>query len=251
METDKYTIAPGNVYKYCCDNDQGYGYMVPVRTSDGWDFIDTYHLDIPMMKTGETSDEASVRRITELGFGEHDGYVRDCLRNFYYCNAYFHNKEVPRNLTLMFNVNDYDITSRRNASDFDDDNVVMDVPMYMEQHFDWNSGKTLGLCFVRKGAEKSQTKEFRNLLNEANNLIVKPSAESASFLLEEAKKKLNELENAGLSTPQDELEFDFLVRKTEIINKCAEDLKKAFGDHLTQIRNSDSLDKEEKENNVN
>lgn len=250
METNKHTIAPGDVYKYRCDNDQGYGYMVPVRTSDGWDFVDTYHLDIPTMKTDETSDEASIRRIIELGFGEHDGYVRYCSRNFYYCNAYFHNKAVPLSLTLMFNVNDYDITSRRNAIDFDDDDVVMDVPMYKEQHFDWDSGKTLGLCFVRKGAEKSQRNEFINLLNEANNSIVKPYAEKASSLLGEVEKKLHELENAGLSTPQDELKFDFLVRQTEIINKCAEDLREAFGDHLTQIRNSVSIDKEEKENNI-
>ncbi|WP_298626644.1 hypothetical protein [uncultured Senegalimassilia sp.] len=68
-------IFPGNVYAYRCDNDQGYGIMVPVKTSRGWDLIDTYHLSPPSMKPGETLDEASVREITELGSGEYDGYV--------------------------------------------------------------------------------------------------------------------------------------------------------------------------------
>lgn len=27
-------IRPGDVYEYRCDNDQGYGYMIPVKTTD-------------------------------------------------------------------------------------------------------------------------------------------------------------------------------------------------------------------------
>lgn len=54
METDKHIIAPDDVYEYKCDNNQGYGYMIPVKTSVGWDFIDTYHLDRPWAENGET-----------------------------------------------------------------------------------------------------------------------------------------------------------------------------------------------------
>lgn len=64
------SIRPGDVYAYRCYNDQGYGIMVPVKTSDGWDFIDTYHLHSTSMKPGETLDEASVRNIIELGSGD-------------------------------------------------------------------------------------------------------------------------------------------------------------------------------------
>lgn len=42
-------IRPGDVYAYRCDNHQGYGIMVPVKTSRGWDFIDTYQLDSPLI----------------------------------------------------------------------------------------------------------------------------------------------------------------------------------------------------------
>ena len=66
-------IMPGDVYEYRCGNDQGYGYMIPVKTSNGCDFIDTYQLDNPWLQDGETKDEASIRRIIELGNSEHDG----------------------------------------------------------------------------------------------------------------------------------------------------------------------------------
>lgn len=105
-------IRPGDVYEYSCCNDQGYGYMIPVKTSGGWDFIDTYQLGIPWSKDGETSDDASIRRIIELGHGEHDGYVSNQTSMFYHRNAYFGKAAVPRGLRLAFNLNDY---NRRHA----------------------------------------------------------------------------------------------------------------------------------------
>lgn len=44
-------IRPGDVYEYSCCNDQGYGYMIPVKTSGGWDYIDTYQLAYHGVKT--------------------------------------------------------------------------------------------------------------------------------------------------------------------------------------------------------
>lgn len=217
-------IRPGDVYAYRCDNGQGYGIMVPVKTSDGWDFIDTYHLGSPSMKPGETLDEASVRNIIELGSGEFDGYVSRVVSNFYHQNAIFHCEEVPSRLTLLFNVSDYDIISRREARDFDDDDVVLFVPMYREQHFDWGSGRTLGLCFVRKGAKKDPAAEFRALLGEASDSIVEPRASSAATLLGRAQKKLRELEDLGLSTKEAEDAVSRLAKRIRVINKCREEL---------------------------
>lgn len=57
------------------------------------------------------------------------------------------------------------------------------------------------------------------------------------FFLDEVEEKLHELESVGLSTQRDELEFAFLVRRTETINKCVEDLKEASQDHLACLRN--------------
>lgn len=189
METDKHIIAPGDVYEYKCDNNQGYGYMIPVKTSVGWDFIDTYHLDRPWAENGEIAVDASIRRINELGCGEHDGFVSK--RAFFFChqNVLYSAQEVPSDLRFVFNLNDYEPLPYRECSDYDTNDTIIFVPLYREQNFDWDSGITRGLCFVRKGAEKNKANEFQNLLNEARNLIIE-----ASFLLEEIEKKLHELE---------------------------------------------------------
>ena len=239
MSDDDY-ILPGNVYEYYCDNDQGYGYMVPVRTSDGWDFIDTYHLDIPATKSDETSDEASVRRITELGFGEHDGFVRDRLSNFYYHNASFHKRTVPCRLTLAFNVNDYDITSRRKAGDFDDDDVLMDVPMYREQHFDWDSGRARGLCFVRKGAKESARNEFDNLCYDAVRSFVTPSSGAAAKFIDEATEKLRELEGRGLATPRDRAYLTHIEKYERIFSKFRDDIAKENNEYMLEMTRIDN-----------
>lgn len=217
-------IRPGDVYKYSCGNNQGYGIMVPVKTSRGWDFIDTYQLGSPFRKDGETGDEASVRQIIELGLGEHDGYVSRAASNFYHKNVISHCDYVPSRLTLLFNVGDYDVISRREARDFDDDDVEIFIPMYREQHFDWGSGVALGLCFVRKGAKKSPAAEFRALLGEASDSIVEPRASSAATLLGRAQKKLRELEDLGLSTKEAEDAVSRLAKRIRVINKCREEL---------------------------
>ncbi len=222
---DEGLIRPGDVYAYRCDNDQGYGVMVPVKTSRGWDFIDTYHLRPPSMKPGETLDEASVREIIELGTGEFDGYVSRVVSDFYHKNAIFHCEEVPSRLTLLFNVSDYDIISRREVGDFDDDDVAISISMYGEQHFDWGSGRTLGLCFVRKGAKKSPVAEFRTLLREASGSINEPYAGNAASFLSRAEKKLRELEDLGLSTQKDEDAVSRIAKRIEIINRCVEELR--------------------------
>lgn len=234
MTDDNGCILPGNVYEYHCDNDQGYGYMVPVRTSDGWDFVDTYHLDIPVMKLGETSDEASVRRITELGLGEHDGYVNCRLSDYYHHNASLHNRSVPCGLTLAFNVNDYDVVPQRRVRDFDDDDVVMNVPMYREQHFDWDSGTARGLCFVRKGASTSVRHEFENACNDAMRSIVAPSSKMAAEFIGSATARLRELEDRGLATPRDRAYLSHIARRERIISKCCEDLSNEIREYVLE-----------------
>lgn len=217
-------IRPGDVYAYRCDNDQGYGIMVPVKTSDGWDFIDTYHLSTPPMKPGETLDEASVREITELGSGEYDGYVGRVVSNFYNKNAILHCKTVPSRLTLMFNVSDYDIISRREARDFGDEDVEIFVPMYREQHFDWGSGRTLGLCFVRKGAERSIAREFDFLCVDAWQQLTMPGVGMAEEFLEKAQDKLKELEESGIATQVDKSRVLEIKRCIKAIEKCRDEI---------------------------
>lgn len=227
-------IRPGDVYEYSCSNDQGYGYMIPVKTSSGWDFIDTYQLGIPWSKDGETSDDASIRRIIELGHGEHDGYVSRATSTFYRRNAHFRVTAVPYGLRLAFNLNDYDKASSRECENYDDGDVVYYVPLYREQHYDWNSGRARGLCFVRKGAEKDRVNEFRSLLREASGSIVTPYAGNAASLLSRIEEKLRELEDLGLSTQRDKDDVSYLAKRIEIIGKCTKELGKVNRERIAQ-----------------
>lgn len=220
-------IRPGDVYAYRCDNDRGYGIMVPVKTSDGWDFIDTYHLHSASMKPGETLDEASVRNIIELGSGEHDGYVSRVVSNFYHKNAILHCETVPSRLTLMFNVSDYDVISRREARDFDDDDVAIFIPMYREQHFDWDSGRTLGLCFVRKGAARSLAREFYFLCADAWQQLTMPGVGMAEEFLAKAQAKLKELEESGIATQGDKARVLEIKMCITAIEECRDKIDDA------------------------
>lgn len=238
------TIRPGDVYEYSCHNDQGYGYMVPVRTSSGWDFIDTYHLDIPWMKDGEKKDEASIRRIIELGHGEHDGYVSRATSSFYHTNAHFGKVEVPNGLRLKFNISDYDVAQRRECDDYDGGDVIVYVPLYREQHFDWNICRTLGLCFVRKGAKKSPVNEFRSMLADAYSSIIVPSIWISDTKLGEIKEKLRDLEGSGLSTRRDEDDVSRLAKRIEAISECVVKLREIDSECEAQRRDQCSTDEE-------
>ena len=245
------SIKPGDVYEYRCGNDQGYGYMIPVKTSAGWDFIDTYQLDIPSRKAGETGDDASIRRIIELGSGEHDGYVSRATSSFYHRNARFGRTTVPCDLRLAFNLGDYDVASRRECADYDGGDVVMFVPLYFEQHYNWDSGRALGLCFVRKGAKKSPVAEFRSLLEEASSSIVEPYAGRAAFLLGKVEEKLRELEGAGLSMQRDEDAASRLAKRVGIIEKCTEDLRAVDRERTAQLVDSGSTGEKRTGDNEN
>lgn len=235
MKASDEGIRPGDVYCYRCDNDQGYGIMVPVKTSRGWDFIDTYHLHSPSMKPGETLDEASVREIIELGSGERDGYVSRVVGNFYHANAIFHCEEVPSRLTLLFNVSNYDIISRREVRDFDDDDVAIFIPMYREQHFDWDSGRTLGLCFARKGAVRSLAREFNSMCVDAWQQLTMPGVGMADEFLEKAQDKLRELEASGLAAQGDKARVIEIKMCIKAIEECRDEIDAACAWYHSQI----------------
>ena len=232
-------IRPGDVYTYNCDNDQGYGIMVPVKTSSGWDLIDTYHLDFPTRTHGETDSAASVRRIAELGNGEHDGYVREKACNFYHRNARYGAREVPSELQLLLNLGDYDVATRRKCRDYDDDDVVIDVPLYREQHFDWDSGVTRGLCFVRKGAARSLAKEFNSMCVDAWQQLTMPSVGMAAQFVEKAHAKLREIEAAGIDAGNGKTRLLEIVMCINAIRECRDEIDSAHECYLLQTKEED------------
>lgn len=223
-----------------CNNDQGYGYMIPVKTSKGWDFIDTYQLDYPWKEDGESEEEASVRQIIELGISEHDGYVDRKTSPFYHHNIHLGRTEVPFGLQLLLNLNDYDIMPRRKSEDYSGCDVVYNVPLYREQNFSWNFGKALGLCFVKKESKKNLVKEFLNLLTNASSSITRPYAGESTFYLNKAKEKLTELESLGLATQKDKDAVQRLSKRVEVINKCVEDLREINMKYLAKLKDMEN-----------
>lgn len=153
---------------------------------------------------------------------------------FYHRNAYLKKTAVPYGLRLAFNLNDYDATSSRKCEDYDDSDVVYYVPLYREQHYSWNFGRALRLCFVRKGAEKDRVNEFRSLLREASGSIVTPYAGNAASLLSRIEEKLRELEDLGLSTQRDKDDVSYLAKRIEIIGKCTKELEKVNRERIAQ-----------------
>jgi hypothetical protein len=236
MKCNTDIIMPGDVYEYTCNNEQGYGYMIPVKTSYGWDLIDTYQLENPSLKPGETLDEASIRRIIELGSNENDGYVKRATSDFYFHNVCLEREEVPDGFQLLLNLNDYDIATLRECEKYDGSDVILHVPLYREQHFHWRSGKTLGLCFVKKNAKKNPCNELTNLVRECFSSITPSYAGIALFHFDKIKEKLNELENLGLATQAHRVSVSCLEKRIEIINKCNEDLKKVNKEYLDLIK---------------
>lgn len=226
--------------------------MIPVKTSKGWDFIDTYQLGIPLRRgEGETGADASIRQIIELGCTEHDGYVRHATSSFYYHNVHYTRNEVPYNLHLIFNLNDYKVMSNRECDDYDDKDVVKFVPLYFEQNYSWHFGKTFGLCFVRKNAEKNPVNEFKSLLSEVSGSVTEPSAWYAANRLDEVKKKLSELNALGLSTQESEDAVSRLAKRIEIINECTEKLKEINRERMSQRCDSNSTNEERTVGNEN
>lgn len=136
----------------------------------------------------------------------------------------------------MFNVSDYDIISRREARDFDDDDVAIFIPMYREQHFDWDSGRTLGLCFVRKGAERSLAREFYFLCVDAWQELIMPGAGMAEEFLAKAQAKLKELEESGVASQGDKARVLEIKMCIGAIEKCRDEIDTACEWYHSQIR---------------
>lgn len=130
--------------------------------------------------------------------------------------------------------------SRRECDDYDSGDVIIFVPLYFEHHYSWNIGRALGLCFVRKDAEKSPVNEFRSLLEEASSSIIKPYAGTAAFLLGKVEEKLHELERAGQSTKIDKDAVYRLAKRIEAIDKCSRDLREIDREYMAQLRDSGS-----------
>lgn len=161
---DPATVRPGDIYQHHFGNDQSYGYSIPVKTSRGWDLIDTYQLGMLSCHSDENSEQASIRRVIELASTPHDHYVNRCTSNFYHRNASLGVNRPRSDYELVCNLTELDVVSDREADDYESDQVVRHIPLYFEQNFSWGKGRTMGLTFVRKGAVPSLERKLRAFL---------------------------------------------------------------------------------------
>lgn len=241
---DPATVRPGDIYQHHFGNDQSYGYSIPVKTSRGWDLIDTYQLSSPSWQNGEGSDKASVRRIIELASTEHDFYAPRCASNFYHQN-------ITRNVTcplesyvLVCNLNDFNISSDREAADYDPDDVLKHIPLYFEQHYSWNLGHTLGLTFVKKDAQPKSEQKLKAFINDINDTCdMMPSARNAQYILEhDVRPLIQSMTESGQLSDRDRLRYELTCKRVEAIDACNKAISQARSEYYSQLVELESAD---------
>lgn len=242
---DPKTVRAGDVYEYTAHNHQAYGYMIPVKTSKGWDLVDTYHLDSPGMRGDERGCDAAIRRIVELGESDHDGYVTRATSNFYHRNHRV-NPGSDSSLELVCNLTEFRPTYRdRDCHDYADIDVIMHVPLYREQNFSWSLGRTMGTNLIRKGAEPDPTKIYDALIADAFDSMQAPSICGARNRLESACKQLDKLKERGLATERMIADCDFAAAYLAELERCdraVQNIRASHQERMRRIREQEESD---------
>ena len=217
---DPATLRPGDIFAHNWGNDQSYGVCVPVRTSRGWDLIDTYQIDHVCMRGGETADEASIRRVIELAKTEHDHYVRRRTYEFYHHNGLTDITGPRRDFTLICNLTEMRVVSDREAEDYDPKDVVRHVPLYNEQHFAWSLGRTMGLTLVCRDAAPSEHHTLRALISDAHEPETPYVTRSLNLLEDKIRPLAARMRAEGRLTTYEELELSYLEDRLEALRTC-------------------------------
>lgn len=217
---DPATLRPGDIFAHNWGNDQSYGVCVPVRTSRGWDLIDTYQIDHVCMRGGETADEASIRRVIELAKTEHDHYVRRRTYEFYHHNGLTDITGPRRDFTLICNLTEMRVVGDREAEDYDPEDVVRHVPLYNEQHFSWSLGRTMGLTLVRRDAKPSDHRCLSALISDAYEPKTPYTTRARNILHDDIGPLAEKMRTEGRLTPREELKLEILKRRLEALHTC-------------------------------
>lgn len=239
---DPATLRPGDIFAHNWGNDQSYGVCVPVRTSRGWDLIDTYQIDHVCMRGGETADEASIRRVIELAETEHDHYVCRRTYEFYHHNGLTDITGPRSDFTLICNLTEMRIITDREAEDYDPKDVVCRVPLYNEQHFSWSLGRTMGLTLVRRDAEPSDHRTLRALISDAHEPKTPYVMRSLNLLEDEIRPLAARMRAEGRLTPYEELDLAYLEDRLEALRTCEKAVSACSADYhkrLAELRDAE------------
>lgn len=218
---DPKTVRPGDIFAHHFGNDQSYGVSIPIKTSTGWDLLDTYQVSSPSYKRDESGIDAAIRRINELAESEHDGYARRCAYNYYHHNVLTQVTEPRKDYTLICNLNDYRGTYRdREAHDYDDDDVIWHIPLYWEQNFSWNLGRTMGTTLIRKDAKPSDEKKFHAIVADIIDDAPIPYLHSAKQNLERLTSIVDGMRDRGELTELLQVQYTWICERVRVLDEC-------------------------------
>lgn len=180
-------IVFGGLYRPVCPdayespmgdgNSQWYGLAVPIPDSDGSVWMqDTYQLDRPFTKEGETATEVAIRNITETFVPGYGGWVvHHAMGNYYYdSRRKIATQSDLDKFELVADLRDYELLPEdREGSEYLGEDVLYHVKLFNEHGFDWDLG-SVGVTLVRKGARPDEAKVVRTALNNAHQSMQHP-----------------------------------------------------------------------------
>ena len=242
---DPANVRPGDIYEHHFPNDQAYGYSIPVKTSRGWDLIDTYQLSHPSYQDGETSDQASIRRVIELASTDHDFYASRCANDFYHRNITCNVTSPLKDYVLVGNLDDFRIGSNREADDYALTDVLRYIPLYFEQHYSWNFGRAMGLTFIRKGARPKPERKLKAFLADIDDRCgMVPDMRYARYILEhDVTPLIQDMTASDRLSAINQVRYEFARKRIEAIEACYEAVEQARSEYHSQLAKFESESK--------
>ena len=150
-------------------NDQHYYIYIPVayKDKDGiihYRMVDTYEAE-KLYGTAKTMEDR-VKHLEQANCGESSWGIYHGPSNYYYQNYYnLPSDELDeKEWELLADLHDYKPVDDREVYDYLEEDKIMYVPLWQEDHYRWNGGG-VGLHYVKKDAKKDGYSVYRNALS--------------------------------------------------------------------------------------
>lgn len=150
-------------------NDQTYYLAVPVMDENGnlW-MQDTYQLERPSCKSGESVTDAAIRNICSFGEGYEGWCLKSARWNYYYKNQIMITSDYDLSkFELICDLHDYrGLEPWEEYRDYKPEDIVHNAILFQEHGFNWTYG-TCGAILVRKNAEKDPVRMLERAIANA------------------------------------------------------------------------------------
>lgn len=162
----------GGVYKrkgYDTRNDQHYYIYIPVIYQDTngvtrYRMVDTRVIDNPCW--GKIDMEKRLWYLEQADRGETSYKIFHDVSGYYYQNYYNLSSDEldEKEWELLADLHDYKPVDDREVYDYLEEDKIMYVPLWREDHYRWESG-CVGLHYVKKAAKKDGYSVYCNALS--------------------------------------------------------------------------------------